>query len=299
MELFPDGAFVRLQSRARRTYVHADGDWAGVSLRPNGPVPPLNAVWRVEHLVWSDQGDTFVLLQNAAYGRYLSFSIQEAPPGHRGRCTTQLDRNEPHALSPSSPWMWRVQRLDPPDHGYVRLRYFGCDLRANGRHRTWNTCVTVDVNRGRRVSTMMQWTAHVVAASSVPPPLPASPQPQIGVCCGLLFWRRTGVHQHPPRTIRHVRASDEGDFDQNPHNWPSFVSYDHSVMNLRIQLGQLQDDWDGEMFGFTLCMRPGSHGRLTPLVTDLPRSLDPMDIVVFRTGSPGDYSACTCYSFSI
>lgn len=114
---------------------------------------------------------------------------------------------------------------------------------------------------------------------------------QIGGCCGLLFWRRTGVHQHPPQTIRHVRASDEGDFDQNPHNWPSFVSYDHSVMNLRIQLGQLQDDWDGEMFGFTLCMRPGSHGRLTPLVTDLPRSLDPMDIVVFRTGSPGDYSA--------
>jgi hypothetical protein len=187
MELFPDGAFVRLQSRARRTYVHADGDWAGVSLRPNGPVPPLNAVWRVEHLVWSDQGDTFVLLQNAAYGRYLSFSIQEAPPGHRGRCTTQLDRNEPHALSPSSPWMWRVQRLDPPDHGYVRLRYFGCDLRANGRHRTWNTCVTVDVNRGRRVSTMMQWTAHVVAASSVPPPLPASPQPQVRGGCAPFF----------------------------------------------------------------------------------------------------------------
>ena len=111
---------------------------------------------------------------------------------------------------------------------------------------------------------------------------------------GLLFWRRTGrgpgIYQLPPREIRHVRACDEGNFDQNHHNWPSFDIYDHSVFNLRIQLGQLQHDWDGEMFGFTLCMRPGSHGRLMPLVTDLPLSLEPMYIVVFRTGSPGDYS---------
>lgn len=108
---------------------------------------------------------------------------------------------------------------------------------------------------------------------------------------GLLFWRRTGVQQHPTRTIRHVRANDDGVFVQNHHNWASFDSNDRSVFNLRFHLGQLQNDWNGDMLGFTLCMRPGSHGRLMPLVTDLPRSLDPVSIVIFRTGSPGNYSA--------
>ena len=96
----------------------------------------------------------------------------------------------------------------------------------------------------------------------------------------------------PPRTIRHVRANDEGEFDQNHHNWPSFAFYDSSVTNLRYELVQLQHDlkWSEDMSAYTLCMLPGSHGRLMPLVTDLPLSLEPMYIVVFRTGSPGDYS---------
>jgi hypothetical protein len=99
---------------------------------------------------------------------------------------------------------------------------------------------------------------------------------------------------HPPRTIRHVRASDEGEFDQNHHNWPSFAFYDSSVTNLRYELVQLQHDWkwNEDMSAYTLCMLPGSHGQLMPLVTDdLPSSLDSMNIVVFRTGSQGDCSA--------
>jgi hypothetical protein len=109
------------------------------------------------------------------------------------------------------------------------------------------------------------------------------------------LWRRSGygpgVYLQVPREIRHVRANDEGEFNQNHYIWPSFISYDQTVFDLRIYLGQLQDDWNGDMLGFTLCIRPGSHGRLMPLVTHLPRSRDPLRIVVFRTGSPGDYSA--------
>jgi len=63
---------------------------------------------------------------------------------------------------------------------------------------------------------------------------------------------------------------------------------------MRYELVQLQHDWkwNEDMSAYTLCMLPGSHGRLMPLVTDdLPSSLDSMNIVVFRTGSPGDYSA--------
>jgi hypothetical protein len=40
--------------------------------------------------------------------------------------------------------------------------------------------------------------------------------------------------------------------------------------------------------GMTLCVRAGLCGRLTPLVTDLPFSEEPMDVVILTTGSPGD-----------
>jgi hypothetical protein len=179
MDLFPDGAFVRLESRVTGKYVHADGDWERVSLRPNGPVPSLNAVWRVEHWVSPDQGNTFVLLQNAAYGRYLSFSIRKAKTGHRGCRTTQLDRTEPQALN-AYPWMWTVERLNPPDQDYVSLRYFTCYLRANGKYLPWNIRVTADVDPDApRVTTMMHWTVHQVAASPVPQPLPVTLEYQV------------------------------------------------------------------------------------------------------------------------
>lgn len=71
---------MRLQSYVRRMYVHADSDWEEASLCPIGPAPSLNEVWRMEHRVSPDKEDTFVLLQNAAYGHYLSL-IEKVPPG--------------------------------------------------------------------------------------------------------------------------------------------------------------------------------------------------------------------------
>jgi len=89
------------------------------------------------------------------------------------------------------------------------------------------------------------------------------------------------------RTIRHVRANDQGEFDQNSDNWSTFSYYGRSVFNLRVQVGARQ--LAGEIGdGITLAVRPGLQGRLTPLVTDLPRSVDTMDIVVFNTGSQGE-----------
>ncbi|KAG0522603.1 hypothetical protein BDA96_07G051600 [Sorghum bicolor] len=292
MDLFPDGAFVRLRSRAISwKYLHADGDWAGVSLRRCGRVPSLEAVWRVEH--WVHEGVTYLRLQSAAYGRYLALSGEDAgedaPSGHLGLKAAQRDIDDSTMVNFLS-WRWRVERVKPLKN-YVRLRHFNRDLRANGRLLMWNNGVTVDFNLARRLSTMMQWTVHPVAATSVPLPFPAAPPAhQIPLQqIPLLLWRRIWRGRQlpvPARTIRHVRASDEGNFDQNHLNWRAFGIYDHSVFNLRTQLGQLQHDWNGDMFGFTLCIRPGLNGRLMPLVTDLPRSLDPMYIVVLRTGSP-------------
>jgi hypothetical protein len=76
-------------------------------------------------------------------------------------------------------WRWSVERV-APNQDYIRLRYGNRDLRANGRLRRWNTFVTVARNRRRRLTTMMQWTVHVVPASPVPLPLlEAPPQPQV------------------------------------------------------------------------------------------------------------------------
>ena len=84
-----------------------------------------------------------------------------------------------------------------------------------------------------------------------------------------------------------MRANDEGEFNQNYNNWPTFHFYGRSVFNLRMQVGIRQPGGEyGD--GITLAVRPGLQGRLTPLVTDLPRSEEPMDVVVLTTGSPGD-----------
>ena len=175
MDLFPDGGFVRLQSRGNRNkYVHADGDWFGVSLRPFGTVAPLEAVWRVEHLP-VNQEVIFLLLQNAAYGRYLSLSVHPARPRHLSRRVIQRDFDDPNLVD-AFLWRWRAQRVDP-DQDYVRLRQFNFHLRADGRYLTWNwkTRVTGDLVRRRTLTTMMQWTVHAVAATPLPLPLPVTP----------------------------------------------------------------------------------------------------------------------------
>ena len=160
MDLFPDGAFVRLRNRAQQTYLHADHD---------GRVFSLNAVWRV-HRVEVD-GATFVLLQGAAYGRYLAISPAEAPPGHHGNRAVQRD----YEGAVVGALMWRPFRV-VDDARYVRLRQdFNRNLRANGRFRFWHTAVTVDTNEGRW-TTMMQWT---VGRFQLGPGLPPLPRPTV------------------------------------------------------------------------------------------------------------------------
>jgi hypothetical protein len=168
MELFPNGGFVRLRSRARDKYVHADADASGVSLRPLGAAPSVNAVWKPEH--WPGEEDIF-LLQGAAYGRYLAVSDQDAPPGHRGVRAVQRDYNSPHV---DAPFMWTAFRVDA-DQNYVRLHNHQRWLRANGRHRYWNNVVTVDTRNGS-LTTMMQWRVEAIPVS--PQPLPLLPPPQ-------------------------------------------------------------------------------------------------------------------------
>ena len=87
--------------------------------------------------------------------------------------------------------------------------------------------------------------------------------------------------------IRYLRSDDPRNF--GAAGLPAFPFYGRSVFNLRFQVGNRANP--GDVFNTIMCVKAGLCGRLTPLVTDLPRSLDPMYIVVLRTGSPGDYSA--------
>ncbi|KAG0512936.1 hypothetical protein BDA96_10G057800 [Sorghum bicolor] len=272
MNRFPDGAHVWLRSRARRGYyVHADEDGSGVSLSTDRAT--LNAAWRVHRIV--RQGVTYILLRCAAYGRYLALSASLARDGHRGREAAQSDFSEPQQLNVR----WRVV-FEPDGSGDVLLfcslgvgeeRY----LRANGRYRRWNNGVTVDVLGSG--STMMHWTVVQIPLRPAPPALP-KPSTDLGVPTGLLQ-RRTGPVMDRQRTIRYMRANDKDKL----LGTETFSFLGRSVFNLTNEVAKKVGL---DMSTITLCVHAGFHGRLTPLVVDLPRNEDPLDLVVLPNSSP-------------
>ncbi|XP_062232891.1 uncharacterized protein LOC133930260 [Phragmites australis] len=312
MEFFPDGHHVRLRSRVHGTYLHADDDGVGVSLRPRRAArATMNAAWRVQRLV--RDGTTYVLLQGAAYGRYLGASFAPAPPGHRGQRVHQRDYDEPEVDA----IMWKGVRAEDGDADDVVVRHVTNRLlRANGRYRPWYTDVSVEDYDN--LSTMMHWVVEGIPPRPGPPVLPG-PTPFLGALPGSsssrfltffssafgslycfgeqfgiiknnpgggfggLFRRHAQPVVEPWRTIRYVRADDFGNFNQL--GWATFQFHGRSVFNLRTEVAHHVGNAIF-FFGITVCVRPGVYGRLTPLVIDLHRSEETMDIIVLTTGSP-------------
>ncbi|KAJ1258140.1 hypothetical protein BS78_10G051700 [Paspalum vaginatum] len=280
MEFFPDGTHMRLRSRPTGGYLHADKDGAGVSLRPRARAS-LNAAWRVQRA--ARYGGAYVLLQGAAYGRYVALSPS---PGPGRRAVVQLDYDAPGM---DAAIMWKAARAVGGGAGAddVLLRHFpACyrRLRADGRCRVWRAGVTVDEHGGR--STMMQWTVEVIPPMPAPRLLPVPgpllfPQHQ---CSIPLQQNLGGLLCRQQRTIRYVWADDHGRFDEL--GWATFEFCGRSLFNLRAEVAHRAGKEISS--GMTVCVRPGFYGRLTPLVIDLPRSEDPMDIVVLTTWSPAN-----------
>ncbi|KAF8698169.1 hypothetical protein HU200_035685 [Digitaria exilis] len=79
-ELLPDGMHVRLLKRIHGVYLHADEDGARVSLRLHRA--SLNTAWHVHRV--RRAGDDYMLLQSAAYGRYLALSPQPVSLAYAG-----------------------------------------------------------------------------------------------------------------------------------------------------------------------------------------------------------------------
>ncbi|XP_048539204.1 uncharacterized protein LOC125518386 [Triticum urartu] len=157
MEQFQDGHHVRLRSRERGTYLHADDDGLDVSLRRNRA--SMNAAWAV-HVYQGDGNNQYVLLHSAAYGRYLGATDAPARRGHSGRRVEQCDYE---------PWeemaiRWQVVRIGSGDDILLRQAVAG-RLRANGRY--------LSVDAFNSVGPMMHWVVEQIPAREDTPHLAA------------------------------------------------------------------------------------------------------------------------------
>ncbi|KAL6865465.1 hypothetical protein ACP4OV_016616 [Aristida adscensionis] len=100
------------------------------------------------------------------------------------------------------------------------------------------------------------------------------------------------VHRHtrPPRVnevhraLRYVVAEADGTIDDDM-GWASLEVRTNKLMEVRRVL---QDAMHRQEDNFTICIRGGRYGLLTPLLTDLPIGNNPIDLVILNHGTPGD-----------
>ncbi|KAE8815148.1 hypothetical protein D1007_07470 [Hordeum vulgare] len=252
MEQFQDGHHVRLRSRERGTYLHADEDGRGVSLRR--PRASMNAAWAV-HLYDGANNAQYVLLHSAAYGRYLAAMDAPAPPGHRGRRVEQrnYEEREEEAVR------WEPVRFGTGD--YTLLRHVtGRFLRANGKYLPWNNGASVDDFDS--VSRMTHWVVERIAATEGMPELP------LAGSLDALLPRRWIVYASVDHTV-----------------WAALDFKGRSVFRLRGELASQMGINDAS--NLVMCVQAGTSGRPTPLVVNLPRGSRTLHIVVVMAGEPG------------
>ncbi|KAF7093740.1 hypothetical protein CFC21_096133 [Triticum aestivum] len=311
MEQFEDGHHVRLRSRERGTYLHADDDGLGVSLSRRRA--SMNSAWAV-HIYQGDGNNQYVLLHSAAYGRYLGTTGAPAPRGH----------------SDYEPWeevviRWQAVRTDSGDD--ILLRQVAGRLRANGKY--------LSVDDFNSAGPMMHWvveriparedTPRLAAPTGVSPPCPLLhtsrtafsgtidwanwvlvcrynwgfvsdkiieyPASYLMVLCAQLQLRfpRSLAFLLPWRVIQYEQAG-AGDPNAN-FAWASLVFRGRSMFHLRKKLARRLDA-AMDASNLVMCVRAGTHGRPTPLLADLPHSDETLDIIVVMAGTPGETRHC-------
>ncbi|XP_044429862.1 uncharacterized protein [Triticum aestivum] len=139
-------------------YLHADGDGRGVSLGHRRD--SVNVAWAVH--VYNVQAH-YVLLQSAAYGRYLAATVMPAPRGQRGLRVVQRNHYHPEV----GQMAWQAYRFGFEEDVLLRDAAGGRCLRANGKYLPWNNGVSVDGIDN--FSTMMHWVVeHIPAGENIP-----------------------------------------------------------------------------------------------------------------------------------
>ncbi|KAJ1267447.1 hypothetical protein BS78_07G056700 [Paspalum vaginatum] len=294
MDVFEGAEFVRLRSPGHGTYLHAAEDGRGVLLDARGAAP--HAAWAVQREVLSGgfrgrSGSPHLLLRGV-YGRYLG-SPSPDPSGppllpcrRRRRAAAQRDRDEQQLLA----IMWRAVATGSDARDRVVLMHdaYGRYLRSNWRHLPCRAGVAVcdwdDCCFGRT----MMWVVEIIPSKLGQPELPLQLDSAWvklfdGVCpllAGVRRWVRKASQQQ--REIRWVLADDSGSFREE--DWDSFQHSGRSEIVLRDRLAHLTL----QFCRLTLFIRAGRHGQLTPLVTDLPRGSERLDIVVRRADGIDD-----------
>ncbi|PVH48374.1 hypothetical protein PAHAL_4G317100 [Panicum hallii] len=255
MEFFGDGTHVRLRNRMHGAYLHADEDGARVSLSPRRA--SLNTAWRVHRV--RRGGGGYVLLHSAAYGRYLALSPQRVSLVYAGHTAVQAAYDAPE----QGDVLWEAVRVADEADDVLMLHVSNRLLRAA----TWNPVlrspVYVDMDNA---GTMMHRVVEPIPLRQAPPVLPGPTELPRGVVLR--------------RTIIYMRANNQGKFDPLDRR-----TYGFSGRSLFHLTGDLANQLRENFHRITLCVLAGSQGRLTPLVIDLPADEQPMEIVVFTTGS--------------
>ncbi|XP_051185899.1 uncharacterized protein [Lolium perenne] len=274
MDQFHDGHHVWLRSRALGTYLHADDDGQGVSLRESRA--SLNAAWAVQQL--HHRYDLYLLLRSAAYGRYLAATNTRPPLGHPGFRVAQRS----YAFLEVGPIMWQAFGAGPGNDGVLLRDVDGRYLRANGKHIPWNHGASVD--EFDHVSNMRHWIVEPIPARQSMPVLPATIRASFLENLSMVMFGRVvaAADRRRRRLVRFVRAANDGAYTEE--GWSAFQFTGRSVQHLRYQLAN-----HVQSYNFIMCVRAGLYGTLTPLVVDLPsgRNGDIIEIVLFRNGTPG------------
>ncbi|KAF8733119.1 hypothetical protein HU200_015489 [Digitaria exilis] len=122
-----DGASPQRDARAAaephaRVYLHADEDGERVSLRPHRA--SLNTAWRVHRV--RQAGDDYVLLQSAAYGRYLATSPHQVSLAYAGHAAIQVAYDAPE----QDDVVWEAVRVADDTDDVLMLRVSNRVLRA-------------------------------------------------------------------------------------------------------------------------------------------------------------------------
>uniref|UniRef100_A0A0D9XU48 DUF569 domain-containing protein n=1 Tax=Leersia perrieri TaxID=77586 RepID=A0A0D9XU48_9ORYZ len=286
MQVF--GEFVALRSHEHRSYLHAGED--GRSVYHRGAVSdalPHNAVWAVQgHLVAAAAAaaglpPTRYVLLRGAYGRYLGgpdATDHHRPPPEPVRAT-QRDRDEEEV--DALMWLASAGESENPDGLALFLlqdrsgRYLrACSNKGFPRRRGGAVSVDANINDGAGAS--LRWEVVPVPPAEIlgQPELPIATESdfreQLNTCCSRPMLRE----------IQFVMAADADDTSFiGDGDWDSLQHRGRSVQILREKLVEaVQDD-------FTMCVRAGRHGRLTPLLVNLPRSRETLRVVLVRPNS--------------
>ncbi|KAL6865415.1 hypothetical protein ACP4OV_016566 [Aristida adscensionis] len=265
MEVLNGVFFVRLRSVGRGKYLAADVDGRGVCL--TGQRGTHNTVWAVQRATAPDGAPCVIL--RSCYGRYLM------PTGRRASLlvpsrgvTTQQSALGYHPPPPA--FLWRPARRRG---SYVLRNYTGCVLRANGRYlRSWRKIVTAAHDSE---SNMVMWDIQRVPVRANRPNI-VDPAPQL-----------THKHRAPPteqevtRQVRCIHAQPNGNFDHN--QWLTLVLSSNDLTRLKIILASCMGHHVGDI---SICIKAGIHGRLSPLLIDLPIGNDLIDLVILSHNTP-------------